>query len=170
MSRQPRFVEVEDDADDPEELDIPGIGGNTSLPAAFLSPEDYPQPTFNLDAIPTGEFKTQMISATEMEQFKRWSCIYPVYFDSSRSIREGRKVPIDLAVKNPLGKIIADACASLNIQCVFEVRPVTHSAYTSQTKHIRKIGQIQDGFALHTKPHQAKNQRHTRRNMISTPP
>src|SRR5271169_2334763 len=104
MSRQPRFVEVEDD-DDPAELDLPEFGGvaTTSIPS-LLSPDDYPQPQFDLDALSTDGFKPQMISEKDLEQFKRWSCVYPIYFDASRSIRDGRKVPLTLAVKNPLAK------------------------------------------------------------------
>jgi signal recognition particle subunit SRP19 len=96
-----RFEEV----DDPEE--------------ALLSPDDYPQPTTG--GVPPSTLKPHMISQSELEQFKSWSVLYPIYFDASRSIREGRRVPLNKGVKNPMAKELADACASLGIQSVLEV-------------------------------------------------
>lgn len=108
MSRQPRFEEIKDDANEPGELDLPEFGGSSTL----LSPNDLPNPA-------TGGMP--IISQQDLEQLKNWSCIYPIYFDSSRSLREGRRVPLRLAVKNPMAKELADATASLGVQSVFEV-------------------------------------------------
>jgi signal recognition particle subunit SRP19 len=119
MSRQPRFEEIEDEGDDPGELDLPEFGGSSSI----LSPKDYPQPlTGGMPASADGALRPQMITQQDLEQFKNWSCVYPVYFDASRSLQEGRKVPQKLAVRNPLAKGLAEACASLGVQSVFEVR------------------------------------------------
>jgi signal recognition particle subunit SRP19 len=65
-----------------------------------------------------------MISQQDLEQFKSWSCVYPVYFDASRTLQEGRRVPLKLAIQNPMAKELAEAAASLGIQSVFEVPPL----------------------------------------------
>jgi signal recognition particle subunit SRP19 len=118
MSRQPRFVEINDD-EDPEELDLPDFGGSSS---SILSPQDFPQPSIGgMPSSANATFKPHMISQQDLQQFKNWSCIYPIYFDISRSLHEGRRVPLKHAVKNPMAKELAEACASLGIQSVFEV-------------------------------------------------
>ena len=121
MSRQPRFEEI-DDADDPEELDLPTFGGGS---ASFLSNNDLPQPSSGgMPASADGAFKPHMISQQDLEQYKSWSCVYPVYFDASRTLQEGRRVPLKLAIQNPMAKELAEASASLGIQSVFEVPPL----------------------------------------------
>jgi signal recognition particle subunit SRP19 len=118
MSRQPRFEEIEDD-DDPPELELPDMDTNSS---ALLSPNDFPQPSSGgMPKSANDSFKPHMITQQDMEQFKRWSCIYPVYFDASRTLQEGRRVPLHMAVRNPLAKDLAEAAASLGIQSVLEV-------------------------------------------------
>ena len=120
MSKQPRFEEIVDDDDDPGELDLPDFGGSSS--SSVLSPADFPQPTTGgMPQSANAAFNPHMISQKDLEQFKNWSCIYPIYFDSSRSLQEGRRVPLNLAVKNPMAKELAEACASLGVQSVFEV-------------------------------------------------
>jgi signal recognition particle subunit SRP19 len=118
MSRQPRFEEI-DDADDPDELDLPSFGGPSS---SILSPADLPQPASGgMPDSADGVFKPRVISQQDLEQFKSWSCVYPVYFDASRTVKEGRRVPLSLAVPNPMAKELAEAAASLGIQSIFEV-------------------------------------------------
>jgi signal recognition particle subunit SRP19 len=119
MSRQPRFEEIEDEADDPAEMDLPDDYASSAL----LTPIDLPQPsTGGMPKSANDSFRPHMISQQDLEQFKHWSCIYPVYFDASRTLQEGRKVPLKLAIKNPLAKDLADATTSLGIQSVFEVK------------------------------------------------
>jgi len=118
MSRQPRFEEVDDDADDPGEFEIPEYDG----PSALLTLNELPQPsTGGMPKSAHDTFKPHMISQQDLEQFKHWACIYPVYFDASRTLQEGRKVPLKLAIKNPMAKELAEATTSLGIQSVFEV-------------------------------------------------
>lgn len=50
--------------------------------------------------------------------------LYPVYFDATRSRAEGRRVSKSLAVKNPLAREIAAACATLRLSPVFEAHRV----------------------------------------------
>lgn len=51
---------------------------------------------------------------------KKWVCLYPVYFDSSRTRQEGRRVGKELAVQNPLARTIADAVAHLGLRVYFD--------------------------------------------------
>ncbi|KAI0535863.1 signal recognition particle, SRP19 subunit [Xylaria digitata] len=51
---------------------------------------------------------------------KDYQMLYPVYFDATRSRAEGRRVPSNLGVKNPLAREIANACAALRLSPVFE--------------------------------------------------
>jgi signal recognition particle subunit SRP19 len=118
MSRQPRFVEVEDEVDDPDELELPDFGGESAL----LSLNDRPEPsTGGMPQSADEGFKPHMITQQDLEQFKHYSCVYPLYFDASRSLHEGRKVPLKSAVRNPMAKELAEAAASLGIQSIFEV-------------------------------------------------
>ena len=117
MSKQPRFEEIDDESD-PGELDLPEYGGSSAL----LSRNNLPQAaTGGMPKSANDSFKPHMITQQDLEHFKNWSCIYPVYFDASRSLQEGRRVPLKLAVKNPMAKELAEATTSLGIQSVFEV-------------------------------------------------
>lgn len=51
---------------------------------------------------------------------KYFQCIYPVYFDKTRSRGEGRKVGSELAVENPLARDIADAVQMLGLKVGLE--------------------------------------------------
>jgi len=121
MSRQPRFEELDENADDPDDLDVPEFGGG---PSSILSPHEQPQPSSGgMPKTADASFKqpSKVISRQDLEKFKNWSCVYPVYFDASRSVQEGRRVPLKLAVRNPMAKELAEAAASLGIQSIFEV-------------------------------------------------
>jgi signal recognition particle subunit SRP19 len=51
---------------------------------------------------------------------KHFQCLYPVYFDKSRSRAEGRKVGTELAIENPLARDIVDAVQMLGLNVGFE--------------------------------------------------
>ncbi|KXX82550.1 Signal recognition particle SEC65 subunit [Madurella mycetomatis] len=73
-------------------------------PAPHAQPRGYPQ----------------MHTTTDDTAYKTYQCLYPVYFDATRSRAEGRRVPKALAVKNPLATEIVHACANLRLQTVLE--------------------------------------------------
>ncbi|KAK4167417.1 signal recognition particle subunit SRP19 [Cladorrhinum sp. PSN259] len=56
--------------------------------------------------------------------WKSFSCIYPIYFDATRTRAEGRRVPASLAVKNPLATEIVHACSNLRLSTVLEAGKV----------------------------------------------
>ncbi|XHG07489.1 hypothetical protein AWENTII_010631 [Aspergillus wentii] len=51
---------------------------------------------------------------------KHFQCLYPVYFDKTRTRAEGRKVGAELAVENPLARDIVDAAQMLGLNVGFE--------------------------------------------------
>ncbi|KAI5853913.1 signal recognition particle, SRP19 subunit [Tricharina praecox] len=74
-----------------------------SNPAAFLSPGQTPY-----------------LPASAAADYKSFHCVYPVYFDSTRTRAQGRRVAASKAVASPLAREIADACGALGLQTVFE--------------------------------------------------
>ncbi|KAL2155541.1 hypothetical protein VTH82DRAFT_283 [Thermothelomyces myriococcoides] len=77
-----------------------GGGGGGPLP----SPSPFPR----------------MQATTDEKAYRAFQCLYPVYFDATRSRAEGRRVPKSLAVANPLALDIVQACARLGLQTVLE--------------------------------------------------
>lgn len=49
-----------------------------------------------------------------------FQCLYPVYFDATRSRAQGRRVGAALAVRSPLARDVADACARLCLATLLE--------------------------------------------------
>ncbi|KAJ1953447.1 signal recognition particle subunit, partial [Dispira parvispora] len=57
---------------------------------------------------------------TDDTAFKSWVCLYPAYFDKSRSVQQGRRVMKALAVDRPRARQIAEAASSLELQILYE--------------------------------------------------
>ncbi|CAN6668649.1 signal recognition particle subunit Sec65p [Trichomonascus vanleenenianus] len=93
----------------------------------------------------------------DMEQFKSWQVIYPVYFDASKSHSEGRRVPKETAVENPLADTIIEACKAIGIHCVYEADK-THPKDWANPGRVRVLIR-DDGNAL-PPAIQIKNKRH----------
>ncbi|EAA26541.1 signal recognition particle sec65 subunit [Neurospora crassa OR74A] len=62
----------------------------------------------------------QMQTTTDDSAYKSFQCLYPCYFDATRSRAEGRRVSKELAVPNPLATEIVNACAQLRLSVVLE--------------------------------------------------
>lgn len=119
MSHHARIEELSDSDSDPPEVDLDDL-----QPTDIIRPAQQPfksavppsepllQPQFAPRAPPT----TSILTPAQ----KRYHCLYPLYFDASRSRKEGRRVGKELAVKNPLARTIVDAVASMNYDVVFE--------------------------------------------------
>ncbi|KAJ1915863.1 signal recognition particle subunit [Mycoemilia scoparia] len=54
------------------------------------------------------------------EQFRDWICLYPIYFDKSRSLQKGRKLPKSLCVDNPHVKQLAEAVRRVGCSVCYE--------------------------------------------------
>jgi len=76
------------------------------------------QPSFiNPSQIPSG-FQAQNVA--DAAKYKNFQCIYPIYFDSNRSRKDGRMVGAEMAVENPLAREIVAACSMLRLDTLFE--------------------------------------------------
>lgn len=107
MSRHAQIEEVSDsDISDPEEMD----------PTQFLPTRPKPAPA----AQPVSSSSSSAGPAATKAQIKPWACIYPVYFDNTRTRAEGRRVGKELAVENPLAREIVDAVRSFGLNAVLE--------------------------------------------------
>ncbi|KUI58029.1 Signal recognition particle SEC65 subunit [Cytospora mali] len=59
-------------------------------------------------------------TTADRKAYAAFQCLYPVYFDATRTRAEGRRVAKELAVANPLAREIVNACRDLRLQTVFE--------------------------------------------------
>lgn len=124
-----RIEEVSDsDLSDPSEGDIddfvesdilrakaPATSQSTALSSqpATAAARQQPQPSL----FPGTQAPSAGLQQSDVAGYQ---CLYPIYFDASRTRAEGRRVPSHLAVKNPLAREIATACAALRVSPVFE--------------------------------------------------
>lgn len=141
MSKQARIEELDDNLDvfdDDTDLPLPTVG-DAQVIRTRRDEEDVdvememPRASVNasgaFDGLPQQASMSLSGSASESEvkylknegQFKHFQLLYPVYFDKTRTLAEGRRVPLQRAVENPLAKGIADACRSLGLNVIFEV-------------------------------------------------
>ncbi|KAF1364473.1 signal recognition particle, SRP19 subunit [Lizonia empirigonia] len=119
----PRIEEVSESDSDPSEMDIDDM--NELLAARkvdeIITARNVPASALHQDhqemLQPQGP---NVKTSTDREKSKHYQCLYPVYFDKSRTRAEGRRVGQDLAVENPLAREMADAAASLGLSTVFE--------------------------------------------------
>jgi signal recognition particle subunit SRP19 len=96
-----------------------------AIPASKLNPPPFAPPRgnpsmINPSAIPSAAGSTQFQHTEDDSKYKDFQCIYPVYFDKSRSRGEGRMVGKELAVENPLAREIVNACGRLRLETLFE--------------------------------------------------
>ncbi|GMF74677.1 unnamed protein product [Aspergillus oryzae] len=126
MSRHAQVEEVYDS--DPDEVfpsdSTPSNFTNESLlSAAGISPQ--------------GASSIPMRPAPEprREIPKHYQCLYPVYFDKSRTRAEGRKVGAELAVENPLARDIVDAAQMLGLQVGFEPEKLHPKDWANPGRH-----------------------------------
>ncbi|KAI0843690.1 signal recognition particle, SRP19 subunit [Hypoxylon sp. FL0890] len=127
----PRIEEVSDsDLSDPSEGDIDDFVESDILrqkapaPAPAPSPSSRPPQSSSSGprmVHPSAAPPAQQVQASDIKDYQM---LYPVYFDATRSRAEGRRVSKSLAVKNPLAREIAAACANLRLSPVFEAHRV----------------------------------------------
>ncbi|KAL4943559.1 hypothetical protein BDV06DRAFT_189608 [Aspergillus oleicola] len=106
MSRNAQVEEVSDS--DPEEV------------APSLVPSRASESILSEASIPSSAMPTRPAPEPQREIPKNYQCLYPVYFDKSRTRAEGRKVGAELAVENPLARDIVDAVQMLGLRVAFE--------------------------------------------------
>ncbi|KAJ2080064.1 signal recognition particle subunit [Coemansia sp. RSA 988] len=64
---------------------------------------------------------------SDASQFKEWICLYPLYFDKSQSLDNGRRVPLSLAVNSPHSKQLSVAAKEAGFNVCYEPNK-THPA------------------------------------------
>ncbi|KAJ2802338.1 signal recognition particle subunit [Coemansia guatemalensis] len=64
---------------------------------------------------------------SDASQFKQWICLYPLYFDKSQSLDNGRRVPLSLAVDSPHSKQLSVAAKEAGFNVCYEPNK-THPA------------------------------------------
>lgn len=116
-----RIEEVSDS--DPDIDDISDVASDFS-DRDIIKQRAAPAPSaasfINPSAIPSQHDSAQYRQAIDESKYKDFQCLYPVYFDATRSRGEGRRVGAKLAVKSPLAREIAAACSRLGIESLFE--------------------------------------------------
>ncbi|KAM7199549.1 signal recognition particle subunit SRP19 [Rhypophila sp. PSN 637] len=126
----PRIEEVSDsdvDMSDPSEGDIDDFADTDIIRARNPAPapsKPTPSPSQQhpqfQKPIPQPAGYPEMLTTTDNSAYKTYQCLYPLYFDATRSRAEGRRVSKSLAVPNPLATEIVNACASLRLSVVLE--------------------------------------------------
>ncbi|KAK3683925.1 signal recognition particle, SRP19 subunit [Podospora appendiculata] len=133
MPSHPRIEEVEDsdvEMSDPSEGDIDDFA-DTDIMRRVEPVRRQPQPQSQQPPPQQQQPRPQqqqqqprgypeMQTATDDSAYKAYQCLYPVYFDATRSRAQGRRVSKSLAVTNPLATEIVNACASLRLSVVLE--------------------------------------------------
>lgn len=110
MSNHARVEELSDTDSDPPEEDI----------SSLIVPSNIPSNSSSALPLRPAPESPAVRQTTDRSQSKHYQCLYPVYFDASRTRAEGRRVGAELAVPNPLAREMADAAASLGLKTVFE--------------------------------------------------
>ncbi|QPG76948.1 hypothetical protein FOA43_004342 [Brettanomyces nanus] len=69
---------------------------------------------------PENPRRTEDLTDEERKQLSTMQSLYPCYFDSNRSVKEGRRAPIEKCVENPLANTILNACRSFGFPALLE--------------------------------------------------
>ena len=133
MSQHARIEEVYDSSEESDPMDMdpsdfePVSNKFPLQPAtsrrndqsSLINPSSIPSSSLQQQPPPT-QNPNQFASTGDLEKFRHYQCIYPVYFDKTRSRAEGRRVGKKLAVENPLARGMVDAVQELGLNALFE--------------------------------------------------
>lgn len=129
MANHARIEEVSDS--DPEEMDISAIEPARPTNNSIIDPSNIPSRAAVQPPPPAAR-------GPDPEKTKHWQCLYPLYFDSTRTRAEGRRVGKEQAVPNPLAREICDAVFGLGLQLAFEAGK-THPKDWSNPGRVRVL-------------------------------
>ena len=59
-------------------------------------------------------------AARSLADQDRFICIYPAYLNNKKTIAEGRRIPINKAVENPMATEIQDVCLAVGLNAFLE--------------------------------------------------
>ncbi|ODV59110.1 RNA-binding signal recognition particle subunit SEC65 [Ascoidea rubescens DSM 1968] len=98
----------------------------------------------------------QQLSDKDIESLKKFQLIYPCYFDINRSHSQGRRMPKEFCVENPLAKTIGDYLKQIGFACVIEPEK-THPQDFGNPGRVRVL--IRDAKTLEYEDPKFKNKR-----------
>ncbi|KAI9158510.1 Signal recognition particle SEC65 subunit [Paramyrothecium foliicola] len=162
-----RVEEVSDSdlGSDPEEMDIDDFAESDIIRRVpdkqgeeQQTLRQQPPPSQRPPAVAGGGMPhTILPSSADHSVYADFQCLYPVYFDASRSRAEGRRVSANLAVRDPLAREIANACSRLRLPTLFEPEK-THPKDWANPGRV-KVGLRKPGAGAGG-PVQVKNKHH----------
>ncbi|KAF6217852.1 hypothetical protein HO133_006264 [Letharia lupina] len=122
MSQHARIEELSDsDSDsDPPEQDPDDFTDTLIRPASIPPPSSLRPPQRQQPPLQSRQPQTPSFNSTSPPEYKHYQCLYPLYFDASKTRSQGRRVSAEQAVKNPLAREIVDAVQLLGLKTVFE--------------------------------------------------
>ncbi|KAJ2553268.1 signal recognition particle subunit [Coemansia sp. RSA 1933] len=110
MSSTGRGKEVDLDVDD---MDFP-------LPSQPTFSNFQTQEAADPGGVRIGQSLGGMQVVSDASRFKDWVCLYPLYFDKSRSLNKGRKVSAALAIDSPHGRQLSMAVKEVGLNVCYE--------------------------------------------------
>ena len=129
-----KHFSIEDfDAHNPFSKDTPVEEGAPVQHVPTQKPDDAPRPAAGAPPVPhafaddgnVDEGAARQFRASHQrelpEHMKEWKVLYPLYFDKGKTVRQGRRVPVEFAVDNPLAVTLADACRALGFEPALEL-------------------------------------------------
>ena len=123
MSRHARIEEVSDSGSasdsDPMDMDPSDFDPANFAKAALNHQPSSVGPSL-IDPANIPSQQPKQASPVDLEKFKNYQCLYPLYFDRTRTRVEGRRVGKEFAVKNPLARDIVEAVGALGLKALFE--------------------------------------------------
>ena len=92
------------------------------LPMLSIPQPSAEQPEMDLfqQDFPVHPFQKSDLDPETEQKIKNYIVIYPIYFDQTKSLNKGRRVPSNLAVKEPSAIHIYETCAKLGLTCYLE--------------------------------------------------
>lgn len=148
MSHHARIEEVSDS--DPDEvapsdsMAVDSIIEPASIPKRANPTPATPSPMASMASM------AQQLPEPQREIPRHFQCLYPVYFDKSRSRAEGRKVGSELAVENPLARDILDAVQMVGLQAGLEADKL-HPKDWANPGRVRVLLKNEDGRLINPK-------------------
>lgn len=149
MSRNAQVEELSDS--DPEEVAPDSSFADNVIiePATAPRPANPPRASPAPTPAPAQHPMAQVPEPTR-EIPKHFQCLYPIYFDKTRSRADGRKVGSELAVENPLARDIVDAVQMLGLQAGLEPEKL-HPKDWANPGRVRVLLKNEDGKSMNSK-------------------
>ncbi|SCU88986.1 LAME_0E01838g1_1 [Lachancea meyersii CBS 8951] len=166
----PKLEEIDDYDDiDNLDMDLAEIDHNMKSPVAprivpeikrsqdeepELFPVNQKVPPRSESAM-SGQPQVMNFTEEQRRQLNKFQMLYPCYFDKNRSHKQGRRVPVEWAVENPLAQTIADAVSQMQIPCVIEA----HKCHPQDFGNPGRIRLFMKEDGVSTSPYLYKNKR-----------